>query len=116
MTYRGSIHGAVHNVGVEELWFNLRRSGSLDLVRCEFREDLYHDVIEACERRRARVYIHGLITARRVDREITSVRAKRIKVAPRMTEERYQSFFGADPNYTGETSSEDFVERNRYEH
>jgi ISXO2-like transposase domain len=116
VTYRGSIHGAIHDVGIEELWFHLRRSGSLDLVRCGFREPLYKEVHEACEHRHARVYIHGLITVRRVDREIIRVRAEKIKVAPRMTEDRYQSFFGADPNYTEQLSSEEFVERNRYEH
>jgi hypothetical protein len=116
ITYRGSVHGAIHDVGVAELWFHLRRFGTEDLIRCEFRELLYDDVIEACERRHSLVYVHGLITARRVDREITKVRAEQIKVGPRLTEEQYQSFFGAYPNYTGEISSEDFTERNWHEH
>jgi len=116
MTYRGSIHGVIHNVGVEELWFNLRHSASLDLVRCEFHVSLYREVIEACERRHALVYVHGLITARRVDQGVTRVRAEKIKVAPRLTEDRYRAFFGSDPEYTGELSSEEFIERNRYEH
>jgi hypothetical protein len=114
VTYRGSIHGAIHDLGVEELWFHLRRSGSL--VRCEFREPLYREVIEACERRHALVYVHGLITVRRADQDLTRMRAEKIKVSPRLTDDRYQSFFGAEPNYSGEMTSEDFVERNRYEH
>jgi hypothetical protein len=113
-TYRGSIHGAIHNVGIEELSFHLRRSGSLNLIRCEFREPLYKEVHEACERRHARIYFHGLITVRRVDQEIMKMRAEKIKIAPRLTQEWYQSFFGAAPNYTGEMTSEDFVERSRY--
>jgi hypothetical protein len=44
------------------------------------------------------------------------MRAEKIKLAARLTEERYQSFFGSDPNYTGEMTSEDFVERSWYEH
>lgn len=116
VTYRGSIHGVIHDVGIEELRFHLRRSSSLDLVRCEFREPLYKKVHEACEHRHAMVYVHGLITVRRVDREIIRVRAEKLKVAPRMTDDRYQSFFGADQNYTGQLSSEEFIERNRYEH
>jgi hypothetical protein len=117
VTYRGSLHGAIHNVGVEELWFQLRRTGSEELVRCEFRESLYEQIIESCRRRHARVYVHGMITARRVDREISKVIADRIKVAPVLSDERYQSFFGADPNYAGDINSEDFAERaTRYEH
>jgi hypothetical protein len=116
ITYRGSIHGVIHGLGVEDLWFQLRRAGARDLVRCDFREDLYQAVIDACERRHAIVYVHGQITARRVDREIIKVRAERIKVAPPLSDERYRSFFGADPNYTGELSSEEFIERGKYEH
>lgn len=115
LTYSGSLHGMIHNVGVEDLSFQLRRSRSLGLVRCEFRESLYREVIEACRHRHAQVYVHGLLTARRLDQEITRVQADKIKVGPRLSAERYHSFFGADPNYTGEMSSEDFVERNRYE-
>ena len=115
VTYRGSIHGTVHDLGVEELCFHLRRVGERDLVRCDFREPLYNEVMKACERRNALVYVHGLITARRVDREVTKMRAERIHVAPRLTEDRYLSFFGADHRYAGELSSEEFIERNRYD-
>jgi hypothetical protein len=111
VTYRGSLHGEMHDLGVAECWFHLRRAGREDLVRCEFREDLYEQVIEACERRHARVYVHGLITARRVDREISKVRVDRIKAVPVLTDEKYQAFFGADPDYTGGLSSEEFAER-----
>lgn len=116
VTYRGSIHGHMHQLGVAELWFHLREAGSGELVRCDFREDVYRVVVEACERRNALIYVHGRITARRADRAVTRMRVDLIKAAPRLTEEQYLSFFGADPNYTGDMSSEDFIERNRYEH
>jgi hypothetical protein len=112
-TYRGTIHGKIHNVGIEDLWFQLRRSGSNDLVRCDFREALYSEVHEACNRRNALVYVHGLITARRVDQQVTEMRAEKLKVAPSLSDEQYRAFFGADPEYTGKSSS---GERNRYEH
>jgi hypothetical protein len=109
-------HGKIHNVGIEDLWFQLRRSGSNDLVRCDFREALYSEVHEACNRRNALVYVHGLITARRVDQQVTEMRAEKLKVAPSLSDEQYRAFFGADPEYTGNSSSEEFIERNRYEH
>jgi len=117
VTYRGSLQGEMHNVGVEELWFQLRLARSRELVRCNFREPLYEQVIEACKQRHARIYVHGMITARRIDREISSIVVEKIKAAPILTEARYQAFFGADPNYTGDLTSEDFAERStRYEH
>jgi hypothetical protein len=116
VTYRGAIHGVIHNFGVEDLWFQLRRFGASDLVRCDFRESLYSEVAKACGRRHARVYVHGLITARRVDQSVTKMLAEKLTVAPTLNDEQYRAFFGSDPNYTGELSSEEFVERNRYEH
>lgn len=121
VTYRGSIQGIIHDIGIEELWFHLRklpRDDSVrgDLVRCDFKESLYQEVHDASSRRHARVYVHGLITARRVDREVTKMVAEKLKVAPPLSEDRYREFFGADPNYTGLVASEEFIERGRYEH
>ena len=110
LTYRGSIHGVIHDVGIEELWFHLRRTGSKELVRCEFSEDLYDDVHDACQHRHALIYVHGALTVRRVDRSITSAYATRIKVAPHLSDERYRNFFGAQPGYGGDLSSEDALD------
>ena len=116
VTYRGSIHGVIHDLGIEELWFHLRRAPNGYLTRCDFKEPLYQEVHDAATRRHAMVYVHGLITARRVDREVTAMTAEKIKVAPPLSDDRYLAFFGSDPNYTGSVASEDFIERGWYEH
>jgi hypothetical protein len=117
ITYRGSIQGQIHSLGVAELNFQLRSSRSKELIKCEFKEALYNEVIEACEQRRSRVFVHGLITVRRVDRHISLIKAEKLRTAPTLSEERYRAFFGSDPNYTGEMSSEEFTDRNLdYEH
>jgi hypothetical protein len=113
VTYRGSIHGVIDTLGIAELWFHLRRAGG-GLVRCEIPLSIYDEVAKACERRNALVYVHGSITARRVDREVSKVKVDGIRVAPRLTEDRYQSFFGADPGYGGELSSDQLIGRIRY--
>jgi hypothetical protein len=115
VTYRGSIHGMIHDIQLEELFFHLRRSGAQDLVKCEFHEGIYQDVVDGLERRHARVYVHGLMTVRRVDRAVVRMRVEKIKVAPTLTDERFRDFFGADPDYTGGVESDDFIEQNRYE-
>lgn len=116
VTYRGSVHGVMHIMGIEEPWFNLRPAKGGDLIRCDFNDALYEQVHEASARRHAIVYVHGQITARRVDRGIIKVLAERIKVAPVLSGDKYLQFFGADPRYTGDLTSEEFVERGRYEH
>jgi hypothetical protein len=105
----------IHDIGIEELWFHLRKTSGGNLVRCDFLEALYQDVHDASARRHAIVYVHGLITTRRVDREVTKMRVEKIKVAPPLTEDKYLAFFGADPNYSGELNSEEFIEHGRYE-
>lgn len=117
ITYRGSVQGEIHSLGIAELTFQLRASRSRELIKCEFKEPLYDEVIEACERRRSRVFVHGLVTVRRVDKHILLIKADRLKTAPVLSDDRYQAFFGSDPNYTGELSSEEFIDRTLdYEH
>jgi hypothetical protein len=117
ITYSGTIQGHVHSIGVAELFFQLRRLRTNELIRCEFKEDLYPQVIEACERRNSKLFVHGRITVRRVDRHVSIIKVDRLKAAPQLSEERYQAFFGSDPDYTGDLSSEEFAERSLgYEH
>lgn len=116
VTYTGSIQGHVHSIGVAELFFQLRRMRTNELIRCEFKEDLYQEILDACEPRNSRIFVHGKITARRVDRHISLIRVDGVRSAPRLSDEKYSSFFGYDPNYTGDISSVEFSERaTRYE-
>jgi len=116
ITYSGTIQGHVHSIGVAELFFQLRRLRTNELIRCEFKEDLYDHVLEACERRNSRLFVHGRITARRVDRHVSLIKVDRLKSAPQLSEERYEAFFGADPKYTGDLESDEFAEVSlRYE-
>jgi hypothetical protein len=114
--YSGSVQGHVHSIGVAELFFQLRRLRTNELIRCEFEERLYQEILDACERRNSRIFVHGKITARRVDRHVSLIRVDGIKTAPALSEEKYRSLFGFDPNYTGDISSVDFSDlATRYE-
>lgn len=116
VTYTGSIQGQVHSIGVAELFFQLRRIRTHELIRCEFKENLYQEILDACERRNSRIFVHGKITARRVDRHISLICVDGLKTAPGLSDEKYNSFFGFDPNYTGDITSVEFSERaTRYE-
>lgn len=117
VSFKGTLQGSIHNIAVADLWFHLRDSRSEELVRCEFETKSYDEVIEAAHTRNARVYVRGSIVARRADRHVQRVKVARVVLAPTLSEERYQSFFGADPNYTGKMSTEEFIDEIRgYDH
>ena len=113
VSYTGTIQGSIHTISPAELWFHFRSARAEKLVRCTFREPQYSKLIKAAERRRALVFIRGRIKARRFDREIQSVQAVDVSPAPILTDERYRAFFGADPNYTGDQTSAEFIEAAR---
>lgn len=114
VTYVGTIQGNIHNFVAElPFRFSLRLSRSGDLVRCDIGEPLYDDLVKTLTRRNALVYVQGRIRARRIDRSIQAVDVFRLKSAPPLSDQAYQSFFGASPNYTGDMSTEQFIEEAR---
>jgi len=113
VTYVGATSGRIRDVIVEGTPAFYLRVRSGDLVRCVVSETLYRETLELIRDRGALVYVHGRIRARRIDRSIREIFVRRIKAAPKLTPEQYEEFFGVDPNYTGELTTEEFIEAAR---
>jgi hypothetical protein len=114
VVYVGALRGHLHNITVEPtLSFQLRLSRTNDLVRCDAHSDLYGTVYDAIKDPDRLLYVRGRITARRIDRGVTAVRATDVKPAPLLTNERYEAFFGSAPNLTGDLAAEAFVDEAR---
>ena len=116
--YVGTLQGQLHNIVVEpSLSFNIRDAQTGELVHCDADDGLYEDLRRAMARRGALLYVRGNIAVRRIDRSITAVKATAIRVAPSLTAQQYDSFFGIAPTYTGELTTEEFIDRARgYDH
>jgi hypothetical protein len=114
IAYVGTLRGHIHNITVEPaLSFQLRVSRSNDLVRCDADTALYGTVHAAIKNPESLLYVRGRITARRVDHGIMAVRAIDVRAAPILSTERYEAFFGAAPNFTGDLTTEQFIDEAR---
>jgi hypothetical protein len=113
--YVGSVRGLIHNLVVETpQWFGLRLMDGGDIIHCDVRrEDVYAQVMEAIGTPGGLVYVRGRVRARRIDRHILGIVAEKIKAAPRLSSSDYERFFGVSPNYTGDLSTEEFIDEAR---
>jgi len=118
VTYVGSLRGRIHRLSIETpLEFNVRLLRTNELVPCRASDDLFERVHEAANRQNALVYVRGRITARRIDRHVTSVRVSNVRAAPTLDDESYERFFGLNERYTGHMTTEEFIDEARgYDH
>jgi hypothetical protein len=110
LRFKSTIQGTIHNLGVEENYFQLRERKSGRLIRCDFPSKLYDDVHHAASNPNALVYVRGVIAQRRVDRFVEGVRAERIKAAP-PAPDVFNKLFGRFPNYTGDLTTQEFIDQ-----
>lgn len=107
---KSTVQGTIHNLGIEEHYFTLRERKSGHLVRCDYPEDLYDEVHAAASNPDSLVYARGLVTFRRVDRLVEAVKVDTIKAAPALPDV-FNKLFGQHPDYTGDLSTQEFIER-----
>jgi hypothetical protein len=107
---KSTIQGKIHNLGVEEHYFNLRERKSGRLIRCDFPPALYDEVHAAATDPEALIYVRGTVSQRRVDRFIEGVKVQQIKPAPRAPEV-FTKLFGQFPGYTGDLTTQEFIDR-----
>lgn len=105
-----TLQGTIHNLGVEERYFNLRERKSDKLIRCDFPAQLYNAVHEAATKPNGLVYVRGNVEQRRVDRAVEGMKVKDIKAAPRAPDV-IERLFGQHPDYTGEVTTQEFIDQ-----
>jgi hypothetical protein len=111
----GALQGVIHSVffGPQPPYFNLRELSSQALVRCEYSSDLYPSVVKAVERPNTVVHVYGRVKTNVEDRSLDTMKATRIDIAEQLTEDDFNRFFGCAPNFTGEMSTSEFIDRMR---
>lgn len=115
VTYRGMIQGIIHSLFKESQpsYFDIRDLASGDLIKCFYQPAMYSEVYEALERKDAIVLVGGWIRARRSDRKIADVKVEKIKPTKPLNEAQLRAFFGSAPGWTGDLTTEQFIERAR---
>ena len=111
----GTIQGIVHSLYKESQppYFDLRELSNNKLIKCQYPQRLYEQVIGSLKKREAIVIVQGEITARRRDRKIDHVVVRQMKVAPELTEADLEEFFGCAPDFTGDLSTEEYIRQMR---
>lgn len=111
----GTIQGIVHSLYKESQppYFDLRELSNEKLIKCQYPPQLYEQVIGSLKKRDAIVIVQGEITARRRDRKIDHIVVRQMKVAPELTADDLEEFFGCAPDFTGDLSTEEYIRRMR---
>jgi hypothetical protein len=110
MRFKSTIQGTIHNLGVEEHYFNLRERKSGKLVRCDFSAEQYDEVHEVAKNPNALIYVRGMVRQRRVDRFIESMKVELLRAAP-AAPNVFTSLFGQFPDFTGGLSTVEFIDQ-----
>jgi len=109
LVFKTTVQGIMHNVGIEEHYFQLRERKSQRLLRCDFPSALYDEVHAAAALPETLVYVRGHVSQRRVDKFIESVKVQQVRAAPPFPDV-FSKLFGQQPDYTLGMTTEKFVE------
>jgi hypothetical protein len=110
LVFKTTVQGIMHNVGIEEHFFQLRERKSQRLLRCDFPAALYDEVHAAAAMPETLVYVRGHVSQRRVDKFIESVKVQHVRAAPPFPDV-FNRLFGQQPDYTLGMTTEEFVDR-----
>ena len=114
--YRGTLQGVIHAIFKESdpPYFRLRDFASARLVRCELRSGAWADVHEALKKKDAAVFVTGWAKAKRIDRRIYSIKVERLRQGRvPLSSAELANLFGAAPGWTGDLSTEAFIDNAR---
>lgn len=113
--YRGMLQGVIHALYKESnpAFFEMRDFASRQLVKCIYQPNDYEKVYKALERRDGVVIVSGWIKAKRLDREISELRVERIQPTRPLSVQKLREFFGSAPGWTGDLTSNEFIDRVR---
>lgn len=104
----GGIQGIITALFKENNSFWLRELSTGAKFVCNFRADKYNLVWHALEAKDAVVNVEGWKTI--VNGEVRHVDVTSIIPAPEYRDSDLEEFFGCDPNFTGDQSTEDFID------
>lgn len=115
--YRGMLQGVIHSLYKESnpAYFDLRDLASGELVKCYYSPDHYTDVHRALEKKDGVVLVAGWIRARRLDKVIEHLDVQRIRATRPLDADELKAFFGSAPGWTGDLTSDQFIEKARGE-
>jgi hypothetical protein len=113
----GSVQGIIHSLQkeVRRPFFRVRELSTDALVSCFYPIRLYGEVVDALRERTAVLHVAGDTVFDRATRAIVELRVDRIDRARMLSNEEFEQFFGSSPDFTGDLSTDDYIDAIREE-
>lgn len=113
----GSVQGIIHSLQkeAERPYFRVRELSTDVLVSCFYPSRLYSDVARALQERTSVLHVAGEMSYDRIKRAISEMKVDRIETARAMSPAEFETFFGSHPRYTGDLSTDEWIDQMRGE-
>jgi hypothetical protein len=110
-----AVQGIIHSLQkeVRRPFFRVRELATDSLVTCFYPMRLYADVIEALRERTTVLHVAGDTVFDRATRAIVELNVDRIERARMLASEEFEQLFGAAPDFTGDLSTDDYLDEIR---
>ncbi len=111
-----SVHGAVQGIvhawfkEAEQPYFRLRELSTWALVSCFYPPRLYPDVVRAVRERSTVLIVSGNVRFDRLSRAAKEITVERIDPVETLSNEEFDNLFGSAPHFTGDQSTDDFID------
>jgi len=111
----GAVQGIVHSVflGSTPPHFQLRELSTGNLIKCEYDESKYQELVNALETPRAVVHVYGLIFTDLLNRNIQRLQVSRIDIARILTPADLERFIGCAPELMDPENLQDYIDESR---
>ncbi len=111
----GSIQGVIHSVfmGSFPRHFFIRELSTGDLIKCVYSSAQYPDLAKALREEAIVVHVYGLIKMDMVNRRVEQMTMQNIEGTEKLSTKDFEEFFGSCPNFTGQLSTQEFIDQVR---
>jgi hypothetical protein len=110
-----SVQGIIHSLQKEarDPFFRVRELATDALISCYYPMRLYGDVVEALRERTTVLHVAGDTVFDRATRMIARLNVDRIAKSRMLSSEEFEQFFGSAPDFTGDLSTDDYIDEIR---
>lgn len=113
VVYEGSIQGTLGTWYKESDFIYVRDTVFGALVKCTYKADMYDMIYRFYKDKRAVVHVTGRVTSDRLNGEPKEIAVQKIERFDKLSDDDFDSIFGAAPDLIGDESAADFIDRMR---
>lgn len=111
--YIGSIQGRLGTWFKESDFIYVRDSVFNILVRCNYKPEMYDMIYRYYKDKKAVVHVSGTVKSDRLSGMPKEISVEKIDKFDRLTDDEFSTFFGIAPDFIGDETASDFIDRMR---